>query len=65
MPNYIYICPKDKHEVEIKMTVAEYESVETVLCSQCLQRDEDTPMIRKYTPVAFRFEGGRPSYRRD
>lgn len=65
MPIYVYVCPQCGYETEITMTIVDYTTVENVLCSQCLQLDKDSSMQRVFTPTAFRFEGGKPSSRRD
>ena len=65
MPIYPYQCPHCGKLKEIVMSIADYETVEMILCGQCLQDDVDTPMVRTYTPLAFRFEGGKPSVNRE
>jgi len=65
MPTYPYLCPYCGHLNDIVMSIADYETVEAVWCGRCLQFDLDTEMVRVYTPLAFQFEGGKPSARRD
>ena len=65
MPTYDFKCMNCDWEITRVLTIDEYKKFMTnprmKECPNCYKES----VIRNYTPVEFRFEGGKPSERRD